>query len=910
MSGHYKLIIQNHKKSLLKEDLMQYSFKQHVLPVFQDLFKTSTNIIRATIISVGATVEYQIISSNVKGFASLNNINKKFQEKIEEADKLYKDAVPESVRGDVNLLYNMSNPGAFIAQRLINSSVDDKGLESYIPFYWFTKYFLKGKGGFFETDVEKFGDLFGLKFNNIIWYKGFIYKELIGDSVDWFTTDGIELLSKTNIQELKDIKTIEDLQAKYWQVALFFKAYKIFQLYTAPVVEYYDFCKQYSAEKLLQICKLFAEYASAELKEENADNALAEFVGAHPTCLNAGDPKYNEFLTLAAARDAARLEMNTKKKEFTEESKDLLDTLKTKMEIIFRSEMELLPNIFGLFPGATEVIQPYLTNLLIAGLNVSLSGINEVFSAMGLPQWFRFTSGFGGAPAPVTPSQPQNNDARLVIKNNQKFLTEASQMDVSTLKVKKKQEESVYKLQINNARKFLIEEPVSKEQKKIETEKKSRTVDDDDLNELEQLGLNSYKPNVAEELIIKNLLEDEKIGKYGKQWLEFVKVANQLTDKGRDKKKEIFRQMMTFSLKYFDNINNELQGAFEDLKNDQQSEVSQKINSELKKEYNFEMTPQGFAKKLSYDFELLCNINTIYVGSYLINIEFVFEKNQVIYLFLKDSDIENTRLLINNLKNNINKKLMMNEDLIKKFDKLSKETIKIFGEKSRTVELFEKAQKELYVSIEKNRQAIIDFCDDFHNVLNDFEKLSPFDKMNKLKDMITEYDETLQVNFEQIYNEFLPALKKLKDNFNINLKNKKDDFKKNFDGLLMQMDLQSFDKIYSDKKLKFEEKYNNCIKYTGLSKEGSKLFENLNELKAIQQQYQEKIKNATGSNINNDVQQQNQTTTTDTDDVKNNSEKNVTANMQKDDTKIKIKTNDINPIGVDSDDEEEVKEEF
>jgi hypothetical protein len=54
------------------------------------------------------------------------------------------------------------------------------------------------------------------------------------------------------------------------------------------------------------------------------------------------------------------------------------------------------------------------------------------------------------------------------------------------------------------------------------------------------------------------------------------------------------------------------------------------------------------------------------------------------------------------------------------------------------------------------------------------------------------------------------------------------------------------------------------------------------------------------------VQQSKQKVAVDEDNL----EKNIDTDMQKDDTKIKIKTNDINPIGIDSDDDEEVKEEF
>ena len=864
MSGHYKLVIQNKQKNLLKEDLMQYSFKQHVLPIFQDLYKASTNIFKATIISVGATVEYRIISRNVKGFASLKNINKKFQEKIEEASKLYTEAVPESVRGDVDLLFGMTNPAATVAQRLIQTSLDTKSLETYIPFYWFTKYFFTtGEGGFFKTDVEKWGDLFGLKFNNIIWYKGFIYKDLIIDNVK-FLEQHVYLLDKSNIEIFKGIDTIEKLEAKFESVALFMKCFKIFEAFSSPVVEFYNFSKKWDADKMLEGLKVIVRREMKEIQ-------------------------YNNETDLAKKAELQK-EIEVLKQDQKILVNEFVDDVTQKGKIIFEHEINLVPKLMDVLLGfeGGDQVKAKVYAIMCAVVNVPIDKINEVLNktpiikdtGLRLPRMNDNTGNNGGS----NNSGSGNNSG-----NGNNSDDEDGDINIGT---------EGYQLVIKNNQKMLKEDNNNhiKIQKKVENKV---DVSEDDLSELQELGLNQYKPNGAEEIVIKNLMSDKKIGRYAKQWLEFVKISNQIKNKSKEKRKDLFFKMLRFSLKYFNIMQQELQEALVDIKNNPQSDVAQKVSSELNKKYDFEMTPQGFAKKTSYDFELLCNINTIYVGSYLINIQFVFEKNQVIYRFLKERNVDDARLLINNLRNNIIQKLTLDESLVKKFEGIGKEAIKIFGEKSRTIEIFQNAQQDLHQSIEENKTAIIDFCNDFIKVLEEFNHLSEFDKLNKLNDMISEYDATLQINLNQIYNSFLPALKTLKDNFNINLKQKKDEFQKEFDELLDRMDLQSFDKIYSDNKLKFEEKYNDCIKYTGLNKDGSKLFANLTELKNVQKDYQEKIKNYT------DNLAKNQAAETDV----NNKITPVDAKVKKEKATLKIDTNSINPVSVNADEEEQGEEQ-
>ncbi len=891
MSGYYKLVIQNKQKEILQESgLMQYSFKKDVLPVFQDIFKTSTNLVRATVISVGATLEYQIISQNVKGFASLANINKKFQEKIEEADKLYKEAIPESVRGDVETLFGLTNPAMFMGRRLLES-VNTKNMDSYIPFWWFTKYLLSKD--FFTTDVKKFGELFGaFKFNNIIWFKGWIHKKLIISNFNFFK-DNVHLLSKSNIESLKGIKTVNDLAAKSNKVLYFLRAFKAYESLVSPVVEFYDFCEKWQPGMLQMYENITVyEHEVAKLKE-----------------MSESDPGYSAQKQKV---EEVRIKRDKLLRQF---GKDMNLAAGT----ILKHEMEYIPNIIKIFSGEEfydQVIVPtvsaetrklYYSALFFLGgyLNAPIDKLNKGIDALNIliPGDFDIPNipTFPTDPTPPSDNDNNNNRGNNNLNNNG---SENNNNNRGNNLDNRDQPMESYVLKITDQTKFLFEKnlnlnatnvnrpeiaTINKEQSELQT------VSDEDLNELRELGLNKYSPNGAEEIIIRNLLSDTKISKASKQWLELTKITNQLKNKSYEVKKETFFKMLSLSLKYFDNIQTELSNSLNDLKNDQ-TDVSKKVNAEFNKKYKFELTPQGFAKKLSYDFELLCNINTIYVGSYLINIQFIIEKNQIIYKFLKNHDMAETRLLINNLRNNVNKKLFIDDKLVKKFESMNKEISNLFGETSRTFEIFMQAQSNLQKAVEENKKNIFSFCNNYMSVINDFEKLTEIDVLNKLNDMITEFDLTLQVNMEEIYNNFLPSLKKLKDNFNINLRNKKDSLKQEFDQILIRMDLQSFDKIYTENKVKFDERYNECIKYIGLSKEGSKLYSNLTELKDLQKVYQEKINQIASKQITKTENETQKIIPRD---------ENTTKTKKSDKATLKINTNQINPISVNTNEEEE-----
>ncbi len=877
MSGRYKLVIQNKNKILLNEGIMQYHFKQDILPVFQDILKTSTNVVKATIISVGASVEYQIIAADIRGFASLKGINKKFEEKITEANKLYKEAVPESVRGDVELLFGMANPSVIMSQRLADSIANSKELDNYIPFWWFTKYLLDTKSGFFKNDVKDFGDLFGFKFNNIIWFKGWLYKDLIIDNVEWFRTTGFQLLQKTNIQSIQGL-SYEQFEQKFAAVGLFMRSYKLFQSVTAPEIEYYNFCQQWGPDKLWNLMKdtMELETINKKLAGEYSDAA----VGAAQADANNNpndQAKQKAFTDLRDEQTRLKEQQSNLKLRNDTVYESFQNSVKYTLANVLKAEKEILGDTIKTFTGEEYYENNIENNMhrvfFIVGniVNVPLGKLSAYINkTLGFNIDFRLPNSW-------TLFQNDRKDGKLILNNHTKTL----------VVIEEENQQSK-----NNGSMSALKSEVGAEKVKINPDV-SNQITLDDIDELKQLGLTKYQPNRAEEIILKNLIDNKKINKYTEQWMELSKLSKNVSNKPLQVRKDLFCDMLVTSMKYFDMIQNDLNIGFENLKNDRSVE-SKKINSELQKNFNFEMTPQGFAQKISYDFELLCNINTIYAGSYLNNLKFMYEKNNLLYHFLRGDSFEDVKILIGSLRNNItnHQQLDLSDAAIKKLENMNKEIVKMFGEKSRTFEIFTNANNNLKESIASNKEFLLNFCNEIEKNITDIRNQSDFTRLETMNNLTFEFIKTLEINLKQIYNEFLPALKNLKSNFEENIGKRKEILKKDFDNLLVKMDLQSFDNIYKVNKVKFDKKYNECIQYIGQAQSGSKLDEYLNELQVKQQEYSKKLEELnnteelTSSSVN---KKSSQTVATNRQSQKDN-------NPVKE--KINIETNSLNPVSV------------
>ena len=246
MSKHYKLIIENKHKKIIQENLSDYSLDD-VKTFLSDIYKITTNTVAATAISVGAQLEHAVLTTHGWNHFDLTFINETFLKKIEEANKLYNESIPQSVKGEVEYLAAIDNPSLFVGKKLLEFALFDKGknLDMYVPFYSFIKRNFSGE--FFKTDIVKFGEWLGgiVKLNNIVWYIGWVCDDIMNGAKD-FMKEAMQkgLLSESGIKGLKGIKTTEQLIARYPDVALFIKAYDGFQVITGSNRTYYGFLKR------------------------------------------------------------------------------------------------------------------------------------------------------------------------------------------------------------------------------------------------------------------------------------------------------------------------------------------------------------------------------------------------------------------------------------------------------------------------------------------------------------------------------------------------------------------------------------------------------------------------------------------------------------------------------------------
>ncbi len=246
MSKHYKLIIENKNKKIISEAIKDYNATD-ITKFLGDIYKLTKNTVAATVISIGAQFEHAVLTSLGWNHFDLSFINETFIKKIEEANKLYNEAIPESIKYDVEYLYAIDNPSMFVGKRLFDFVLEDKGknLDTYVPFVSFLKRNFSGE--FFKTDIKKFGEWFGgiFKLNNVVWYFGWIFNDIIGES-KIFMKKALEknLLSKTGIKSLQGINTVEELLNRYPDVALFMKAFDGFEVLTGSYRIFYRFLKR------------------------------------------------------------------------------------------------------------------------------------------------------------------------------------------------------------------------------------------------------------------------------------------------------------------------------------------------------------------------------------------------------------------------------------------------------------------------------------------------------------------------------------------------------------------------------------------------------------------------------------------------------------------------------------------
>jgi hypothetical protein len=838
MSGSYKLVIHNGKKIILQEELSQFKFKD-LTDFTSDMFKLTTNLLQATVLSVGAQLEYSFISRNIKTFADLKSVNEKFQKKLETAEKIYQDAIPESVRKDVNLLFNMTNPGYFIGKKLIDTVSDTETLDTYIPFWWFTKYVASQK--FFETDVKDFGQIFGFKFNNLIWYRTWLYRDIVLNNYD-IVKKAIDngVLSRSGIDELKNIHNMQDLINSYPKLTLFVKAFDVLRLLMRPIDQITSFANNWNESR-------YASYAALQFFLANKKTAYEAAKAKNPANRTQDE---NNLIT----------EYESKKQEFEDSTRDLTRNLTNTTVGLWSDLSNLLPNLITVVTG-----ESFLRSLM----NFTTQSASLCWNLLkALVRQIPYIGAL--IPADTTPLPPISltNSYVLQIKNNQKFLTE-TEIDANTDKVK--------------------------------SDKKGNNVSQTNnliLNDKKVERLKTANPNDAELIIIEKLMSNKKLKKYTEQWLELVKLTKTVATKDAKAQGELFLEMLKFSGDFFGKIQGDLNQSLQDL-NNEQTDISKDVNKELKNKFQFEMTPQGFAAKLSQDFEILCTLTRTTANTYLTDIEFTLKQFDVIFEFLKTSDVDKATLLTNDLKNQINKKLnfiLNDKDINKKFEEIDKSIIKIFDKDSRTYEDFKKSQTDLFNNLKSTKENIEKILENFLKGVSEFKNLNKFDKLNSLIFLIDDFIQKTNNTINQIYQVFLPKLIGLKNIFEKDLNQRRFELKKDFEELLKKMDQKSFDVIYSENKGKLDVILTEIFKMLGQNKESGPLIKKIEELEQNKKKYKQELEN--------EKKNQQQIKDKATQEIENQEDGEDTEKEEKASLKINKDMKTLNPINIQNDDEE------
>ncbi len=762
MSGHYKLIIKNNKK-ILKEELNQFKFKD-LTDFSSDILKITTGTLNATVINLVAQLEYSFISKNINHFASLKSVNEKFEKKLVEAEKIYNDSIPEGVRGDVNLLFNITNPGYFIAKKFIDATSQKDSLDNYIPFWWFTKHVTSLN--FFKTDVKDFGNLFGtgLRFNNILWYNSWLYRDVLIGSYDTISNAiNNGLLSNSGIQRLNNIRNMNDLIREYPTVSLVVQGFSALRILMRPNDRLVNFSNTWNERRA-------AQYSSDILFIRN-NRAEYDRINRMPVT------------SRTPAQTALHNEYNTRQRRYASETNNLRRDIQNDTAGMINDLQSIIPDIVALLTSDDLV-----TALMNVSGQILQLIVNTLFTLVGM--------------IPGFVSQAVGNIF------------------------------SGYSLQIKNTQKMLFED------KKEEIKDTSNNNKNNQLKKFNEIQkLENYEPNPAQEIVIKNLLENKKISKYTKQWLEFSKLTKLVKNKSEKEQGELFLKMLNFSMNFFKNIETDLSQSLNSLQNKNENEVSKNINNELNKKYQYELTPQGIAKNVLYNFELACKTIRILTNIYLTDIKFNLKQFDILFDFLTVTNNENTIQQINLFKKEIESEIgfiLNDQKLLTSFEKNDKLIKGIFDENSRTYEQFINLQQSLFNQLRNTKKNLLEISNNILSGINDFKELNELKKNEYLIALIDDFVKNTDNIIQNIYQNFIPSLTNFKKIFDINLNQRRYSLKKDFDEILKKMDEKSFDIIYNENKQKFDVLYKNIIDITG-DNQANKLFEEkikkLNDLK-------------------------------------------------------------------------------
>ena len=418
------------------------------------------------------------------------------------------------------------------------------------------------------------------------------------------------------------------------------------------------------------------------------------------------------------------------------------------------------------------------------------------------------------------------------------------------LKIKKKIEEDVvYKLKIQKENKEIIQEekkdvlPVAKGKENVK-ENQNKVGQQPSLIEF----LKSKNPNEAEDVLIKNLIDRKDIDGRTKDWLQINQKLHSTPveqKKNKPKMTGTFMEMLDFSLNFFNIVKNDINKGLNDLKNEQ-STASQNVNKEFNKNFKVNLTPKDISSYSLFEFELLCVINRVHIGTYLKNIDLIMNQNQIIVNLLKNPyDLRTIRSSISIFKNSLEKyDITKDQSAIKKFDEIDREIKKRFDKSEAALADLNKSKNALY---EHNRTMIENaqkFCEELSSELLNFDDKKEGDSdlefAQKLSQAADAFFEEIETSNERIKTKLSKDMKELRYNFEKNLGKRKDSLQTRYLSLLKKQGLKTFSDVYDENMAIFKSIYQTCMSKIS----DDKLNEFLTLAKNFKQKYNLNLKKA------------------------------------------------------------------
>ncbi len=449
---------------------------------------------------------------------------------------------------------------------------------------------------------------------------------------------------------------------------------------------------------------------------------------------------------------------------------------------------------------------------------------------------------------------------------------------------KTQEDNASYTLKIEKENKKIIKEEQKKEILPVSKNNKENQISSNPQPNIIDF-LKSKNPNEAEDVLIKNLIDRKDIDKRTKDWLQINEKLHSTPpeQKTNQRMSKTFIEMLDFTLNFFNIVKNDMNKALGDLKNEQ-SQTSQNVNKSFDKNFKMKLTPREFASYSLFEFELLCVINRVHVGTYLKNIELIMNQNQIIVNLLKNPhDLRLIKSSISIFKNSLEKyDVLRDPNAIKKFEQIDKEIKKRFDKSEAALADLNESKNALY----EHNQTMIEnarrFCEQLSNDLLTFEEKSDdnLEFAQKLSQAADAFVEEIENSNEKIKNKLSKDMKALKERFDKELGRRKDLLQQRFGELLKKEGLKSFQQAYNENASIFNSIYQSCMSKI----DDSKLSELLSAAKQFKEKYNSNLKK-----IESQIEKEKDTVTQQQDD---------TVDDQKAKLKITNNTTELTPVSV------------